>query len=258
MNASRDELVYSREPAGSRGRNPGTAGSSASAEVLTPLALQLLASLHRRFNARRLELLAARARRQTELDAGALPRFPAGDRRDARRRLAHRTGARGPARPARRDHRSRRPQDGHQRAERAGALLHGGLRGLLLADLGEHRARAGQPGRRHPPHDQLRGSGDRQGLSARGSHRDADRAPARLASAGEARAHQRRGGVGRAVRFRGVPRQQPRGAGAATAPGRTSICRSWRATSRRGCGTTCSSPPRMRSACRAAPSRRRC
>ncbi|MBV8305947.1 MAG: malate synthase A, partial [Gammaproteobacteria bacterium] len=42
---------------------------------LTPLALQLLGSLHRRFNARRLELLEARARRQTEFDAGALPDF---------------------------------------------------------------------------------------------------------------------------------------------------------------------------------------
>jgi malate synthase len=74
MNASRDELVYSREPAGSpvevRGRR-----IERSAEVLTPLALQLVASLHRRFNARRLELLAARTRRQRELDAGALPDF---------------------------------------------------------------------------------------------------------------------------------------------------------------------------------------
>ena len=47
-----------------------------------------------------------------------------------------------------------------------------------------------------------------------GAHRDADRAPARLAPAGEARAHRRRAGVGRAVRLRAVPRQQPRGAGA--------------------------------------------
>jgi malate synthase len=44
-------------------------------EVLTPLALQLLASLHRRFNARRLELLALRAQRQRLLDAGAMPDF---------------------------------------------------------------------------------------------------------------------------------------------------------------------------------------
>jgi malate synthase len=46
-----------------------------SGEVLTPLALQLLSSLHRRFNPRRLELLAARAARQQLLDDGALPQF---------------------------------------------------------------------------------------------------------------------------------------------------------------------------------------
>ena len=46
-------------------------------EVLTPLALQLLGSLHRRFNGRRLELLDARARRQAGFDAGELPDFPA-------------------------------------------------------------------------------------------------------------------------------------------------------------------------------------
>jgi malate synthase len=74
MNARPDELVYSREPAGSPVEILGPR-IERSAEVLTPLALQLLASLHRRFDARRLELLAARARRQRELDAGALPDF---------------------------------------------------------------------------------------------------------------------------------------------------------------------------------------
>jgi malate synthase len=74
MNASRDELVYSREPAGSPVEILGRR-IERSAEVLTPLALQLVASLHRRFNARRLELLAARTRRQRELDTGVLPDF---------------------------------------------------------------------------------------------------------------------------------------------------------------------------------------
>jgi malate synthase len=74
MNASRDELVYSREPAGSPVEILGPR-IERSAEVLTPLALQLVASLHRRFNARRLELLAARTLRQRELDTGALPDF---------------------------------------------------------------------------------------------------------------------------------------------------------------------------------------
>jgi malate synthase len=74
MNARPDELVYSREPAGSPVEIIGPR-IERSAEVLTPLALQLLAHLHRRFNARRLELLAARERRQRELDAGAMPQF---------------------------------------------------------------------------------------------------------------------------------------------------------------------------------------
>jgi malate synthase len=74
MNASRHELVYSREPAGSPVEILGPR-IERSAEVLTPLALQLVASLHRRFNARRLELLAARTRRQRELDTGVLPDF---------------------------------------------------------------------------------------------------------------------------------------------------------------------------------------
>jgi len=45
------------------------------AQILTGDALDFLAKLHRNFNARRLELLARRARRQKELDAGKLPDF---------------------------------------------------------------------------------------------------------------------------------------------------------------------------------------
>jgi malate synthase len=74
MNARPDDHVYSREPAGSPVEILGPP-IERSAEVLTPLALQLLAHLHRRFNPRRLELLAARERRQRELDDGALPDF---------------------------------------------------------------------------------------------------------------------------------------------------------------------------------------
>jgi malate synthase len=44
-------------------------------EVLTPEALELLASLHRCFNPRRLQLLALRARRQAEIDRGQRPDF---------------------------------------------------------------------------------------------------------------------------------------------------------------------------------------
>lgn len=45
------------------------------AEVLTPEALAFLAGLHRRFNDRRLELLALRDERQTRFDSGSRPDF---------------------------------------------------------------------------------------------------------------------------------------------------------------------------------------
>jgi malate synthase len=44
-------------------------------EVLTAQALELVGELHRRFNGRRLELLAARAARQARFDAGERPDF---------------------------------------------------------------------------------------------------------------------------------------------------------------------------------------
>jgi malate synthase len=76
MAGSASERVYSREQTGPRVEIQGPRVER-SEEVLTPLALQLLASLHRRFNPRRLELLAERNRRQADFDAGALPQFPA-------------------------------------------------------------------------------------------------------------------------------------------------------------------------------------
>src|SRR5580698_1887516 len=45
------------------------------AEILTPQALAFVAALHRRFDARRLQLLQARATRQVRLSAGELPDF---------------------------------------------------------------------------------------------------------------------------------------------------------------------------------------
>jgi malate synthase len=74
VNAETQARVYSREPAGPKVEILGAQVERAE-EVLTPLALQLLASLHRRFNAQRLELLAARTQRQLLLDEGALPDF---------------------------------------------------------------------------------------------------------------------------------------------------------------------------------------
>jgi malate synthase len=74
MNAEADRSLYSRAQNGSKVEILGPQVER-SAEVLTPLALQLLASLHRRFNPRRLELLAARTARQALIDDGALPGF---------------------------------------------------------------------------------------------------------------------------------------------------------------------------------------
>src|SRR3954471_22748884 len=75
MNAEPEMASYSREQAGPRIEISGP-WVERSEEVLTPLSMQLLASLHRRFNPRRLELLALREQRQAELDAGARRYFP--------------------------------------------------------------------------------------------------------------------------------------------------------------------------------------
>jgi len=74
MNAQSQGQVYSRDPAGPKVEILGKQVERQQ-EVLTPLGLQLLASLHRRFNARRLELLNARRERQLQLDDGAQPDF---------------------------------------------------------------------------------------------------------------------------------------------------------------------------------------
>src|SRR5437660_11236571 len=74
MNAESQARLYSREPSGPKLEVLGPK-LERSEEVLTPLALQLLASLHRRFNPRRLEVLGARDKRQAEFDDGALPDF---------------------------------------------------------------------------------------------------------------------------------------------------------------------------------------
>ena len=79
MNDARHGQLYSRDQAGPKVEILG-GPIARSEEVLTPLALQLLASLHRRFNGRRLELLAERTRRQALLDDGAMPEFLADTR----------------------------------------------------------------------------------------------------------------------------------------------------------------------------------
>src|SRR5690242_3033712 len=59
-------------PSGIQLRAPAVAGSD---QILTPEALGFVAKLHRTFEARRQELLARRATRQRDFDAGKLPDF---------------------------------------------------------------------------------------------------------------------------------------------------------------------------------------
>ena len=116
-------------------------------EILTDEALAFVADLHRRFNPRRQELLAARKERQSRIDAGEMPDFlPETDRR-SERRLAGGAAPRRPRRPPGRDHRSRRSQDDDQRPQLGGQGLHGRLRGLQLPDLGQHDRGPDQPRR---------------------------------------------------------------------------------------------------------------
>src|ERR1700689_4941879 len=73
------QLQYARAPGPAPGAGPAVDVSrrpvERAEEVLSAKALELLASLHRRFNARRLELLELRQRRQADIDRGVLPDF---------------------------------------------------------------------------------------------------------------------------------------------------------------------------------------
>ena len=114
-------------------------------EILTPEALAFLAELHRRFDGRRLELLARRARAAEAFDAGETPDFLAETTaiRDGDWKVA--ADPRRPPRPPRRDHRTGRPQDDRQRAELRRQGVHGRFRGRLLAGLRQHDRGPGQP-----------------------------------------------------------------------------------------------------------------
>ncbi len=199
----------------------------------------------------------AALRGRCEFDAGELPDFLAETRAVREGELDLRSGAGRHPRPARRDHRARRPQDDHQRAQLGRQRVHGGLRGCEHAALGQQHPGPAQPARRDPPPHRLRVAG-RQGVSAERTDGDAVRAAARLAPAGEARDRRRRADLRRHLRLRAVLLPQREGARARAAAGRTSTCRSSKAISRRGCGTTSSSWRRTTSAFRAGRSRRRC
>ena len=108
------------------------------------------------------------------------------------------------------------------------------------AHLGQSDRGPDQPPRRGAPTRSPSTSPERQALRAERQDRYAAGAAARLAPAREACPGRRRADVGLAVRFRPVSSSTTRRSCWRGAPVRISICRSSRAISKRGCGTTSS------------------
>ncbi len=184
-------------------------------QILSAAALEFLAHLERSFGPERQRLLgragrapaAARCRREAQLSGR--------DARHPRCRLDGGVLAQGFARPARRDHRAGRPQDGDQRAQLRRLGLHGRFRGRLDADLGEFDRGTCQSDRRGAPHHRIRRSADRAALRAPAQDRDAAGAAARLAPARGACAGRWRADVGLPLRFRTLFLPQRAGIGEA-------------------------------------------
>ena len=199
------------------------------AAILTPEALEFVARLHRRVRAPAARLLAKRAARQKEFDAGVLPDFLAETNRDPRRRVDDRAAAEGHARPARRDHRPDRPQDGDQRAQ---------LRrvDVFMADFEDANCPTwhnmidgpGQPARR--------GARARSRFEQSGKQLPAERRRPRCCCRGRAAGTWTRSTScvdgkpvsGSAVRLRPLLLPQREGAARARHRARTSTCRRWR------------------------------
>ena len=210
-------------------------------EILSADALGFLAELERRFGGARRDLLARRREIDARLQAGALPDFLQETRkiREADWQVA----------PLPADLQDRRveitgPVDRKMiiNALNSGAkvfmadfedataptwenLIDGqlNLRDAVRRDDRVHRARTGQALPARPR--RLR----RCMVRPRGWHLPEKHVLRR-----------RRADLGSAVRLRPVLLPQRQGADRRAAPGPTSTCPSWRATSRRGCGTTCS------------------
>ncbi len=226
--------------------------------ILTPDALDFVGSLVRDFAGRRDELLAAPPRSPAPFRCGRAPALPARDARRARVELDGGAPARRPPGPARRDHRPRRAEDGHQRAQLRRARLHGRLRGLELSHLGQRGPR--------PPAPRWTRSGARS--------RTRRPTPARSTASARSPPSSSSGRAGSTCRRstssttggRSPPPSSTspstssttRGRCGSAAPGPTSTCPSCSPTSRRGCGTTSSWPRRRGSPSRAGRSRPPC
>ena len=159
----------------------------AHAAILTGDALDFVAGLVRDFAGPPRRAPRAPPRAAAALRRRRAPALPRGDEGRARGSVDRRAPARRPPRPPRRDHRPRRPQDDHQRAQLRRAGLHGGLRGLELADVGQRRPRPPAPDGRRARHDRVHGAGHRKAVPLGPEGRDADGAAAGLAPARAAR-----------------------------------------------------------------------
>ena len=185
--------------------------------ILTRPALELVAKLHRTFEPRRQELLAARVERAKRLDGGERPDFPAETKaiRDGDWKIApipkalqcRRVEITGPG----------RRQDGHQRVQFGRRFVHDRLRGQQLAVVVEPDPGPDQHRQGDPPHADARADhrGRHQVLSPQREGRDAAGPAARLAPRREARADRRPAGPRRPVRLRALHVPQRQGAGRA-------------------------------------------
>ena len=225
-------------------------------EILSAEALAFLADLNRRFNRQRLELLKRRTERQKLLDAGNR-QFSPRDKIRSRRRLEGRPDPGGPSRSPGRDHRPCRPQDDRQRVELGRHGFHGDFEDAtspMFANMIEGQANlkdrwAGKIDFTDPATGKvyaLKSNPAVLMVRPRGWHLP-----------GAACGDRQRGHVRLAVRFRPV-RLPLRQSERPRAPRPPFTCRSWRAASRRGCGTRSSRMRSARSAWNRAHSRRRC
>ena len=220
-------------------------------EILSPEAMSFLATMARRFEPTRTSDCARASKgRRRSMPAScpiSCPKRP----RSAPERLDGRADSRRPAGPPRRDHRAGRPQDGHQRAELRRERLHGRLRGRELAHLGEQRSRA-RSTCATPSAGRSASPARRQAIQAERQDRDAAGAPARLAPGRKARAWSTASRSRQSLFDFGLYFFHNAKSCWRAARARTSTCRRWRATSKRGCGTTCSCSRRSSWACRKA------
>ena len=184
-------------------------------------------------------------------EAGLLGRdalHPAGE-------LEGRAPPRGPPRSARRDHRPAGPQDGHQRPQLRGELLHGRPGGLQLPHLGELPGGSGQPAGRGPGHHRADRRAPRQALLPQRRDRGAPGPPPRLAPLRGPPPGRRPSPPPPASSTSASTSSTTPGGSSRTARAPISTCRRWRATSRPGSGTRSSSAPSRCSGSPSGPSR---